>query len=152
MKLIEALRNDKTFMLSGIPTLVDKFNDETANLSTYVGTKAFSALTIDDDILNPINIIVRYATTKDHDDAVVARMIGAIETIAAKLVDSYDMERTPEQLDRAKYNLCRRVYDSSARAQKSGLFGAWEEKFNDYKIKSTVVTEETPAATETTEE
>lgn len=136
VKLIAALQTDKAFTDSDIRRAEELFAAEISDLDTYVGTKVLKGLTPRSDDLNPINIICRYNTSRGHSMEVSAKLIGALEEIARELAERYNIERNAQELEKAKYRICRKIYDSSKRCKgRSEIFGRWEEKFKEYRIK-----------------
>ncbi len=136
IKLIEALRADKVFTGCDIPALEQRFNEELEDLVTYVGTDVLKGLTVKKEDLNPVNVIVRYNETPRHKKTVSANLISALEKIASELAERYNVERSGQQLDEAKFRICRKIYDSSRRTKgKSEIFARWESEFKKFKIK-----------------
>ncbi len=138
-KLITFLKNDSRFMLSDIADLEAEYKREMEELNTYVGTTVFKGLTTAVEDVNPINVIVRFNVSRVRNVQVTGNMIGALEDIARDLVDNYNMDRSKEQLEEAKFRLCKRIYDSATRSKgRTETFGAWEAKFERYNLKDTV--------------
>lgn len=135
-KLIVALKTDKVFTGIDIPKLEQRFNEETEEMVTYVGTEVLQGLTTSKEDFNPISVVSRYNESPRHNKLISAVLIGALEKIAGELAQRYHLERSQKQLEEAKYRICRKIYDSSKRTKgKSQIFGRWEEAFAKYKIK-----------------
>lgn len=131
IKLFEVLQNDSMFMNTNIPELEKKLANELEDLVNY-DTEVLNGLTPKSDILNPIDLICRYNELPKHNRGVTKRLINALESIALDLVKSYQVERSSEKLEKAKFKICKRIYDSSKRIKgKAEIFENWETKFSE---------------------
>ncbi len=138
-KLIESLKNDKVFTSYIILELEKRFAEEIEEMVTYVGTDVLKGLMPKKDDLNPIDVITRYNESRKHDSSISAYLIGSLEKIAHELASSYNAERSDEQINEAKYKICRMIYDSSERVKgRSDIFARWEHAFKEYKIEKAV--------------
>lgn len=135
-KLIEALKTDKVFTSADIPNLEHRLSEELEEMTTYVGTDVFKGLTTAREELNPISVIARYNGGRKRDKFISAALIGALEKIAQELAEHYDMERTEKSREKAKYTICKRIYDSSKRVKgKTEIFARWLDAFERCKVK-----------------
>lgn len=142
-KIIDALKADELFINSVIYEVEKRYQEEIAEIDTYVGTEVLKGLTTKKEDLNPINFVCRYNEDINHDIQISANLISALETIAKELVEKYNTVRSEEKIDEAKFRLCKRIYDSSTRVKGRALvFSRWEAAFKDYKFKETGATEE----------
>ena len=134
--LLEALRTDRVFVGSDVLKLEEKFAKELVDMDTYVGTKLMKGLAGGREETNPVQIIIRYNEGPQHSHKVTTALIDALESFAVEMVKKYDEQRDEKQMEVATYRICRKIYDSCKRTQgKSKVFGKWEKKFDDYKIK-----------------
>ncbi|MBQ2881229.1 MAG: hypothetical protein IJE40_03070, partial [Clostridia bacterium] len=138
LNLIEVLKADKVFTGTDIPALEQRFKAEMEELITYEGTEVLKGLTTKVEDLNPICIVSRYNETIGHKKLYSAVLVKALEDIAGEMAASYKVERSEKQCEEAKYGICKRIYDSSARYRgKADVFGNWETAFEKYKLKET---------------
>ncbi len=129
-KLMETLRNDGAFAVDVTKEVLDIFEYEKMDMDTYVGTKAYKGITTSNEDLNAVTIICRYDAMRGSKTGVKTGLISALEEIIGELVDSYNMDREPEQIAEAKLSLLKRVYDSSARVDgKAVAFKSWVDDF-----------------------
>lgn len=134
-KFIAALRSDKVFTDTDIPKLEEQFQEELKEMVNYVDTDVFKGLTVKKEDLNPINVIARYKEAAGHDESIYAALIGSLEKIPEQMAEKYDVERTKQAVEAAKFRICKKIYDSSSRTKgKSESFGSWETAFEKYKI------------------
>lgn len=133
--IIEALREDQVFVSSDRIRVEAMFEKELKNMSTYIGTQVLQGLVTKNEDLNPINLVCRYNEANVHDLNVSAYLIGALEKIAKELAEKYNVDRSEEMVEEAKYRICKRIYDSSTRKKgKSEIFSEWEEAFTRLHI------------------
>ena len=134
--LIDALKKDEVFSNIDIPALKKKYEKDLDDLVTYEGTDVFKGLTGRGEDFKPVTVIIRYNEALGHDFYITAGLIGALEKIASDLAEHYNMVRSDEQIEKAKFRICRRFYDSSKRiAGRENLFDVWEEKFKEFDIR-----------------
>ncbi len=130
-QLLSALKSDSVFMLEDIGELEEMFASECESMdSTYVGTKVYSGLLSKNDHLNPIEIVVRYATSRSQSKKVTQRLIASLESIAQELAEGLDMVRSKEKIEEAKVELCYRIYATTKRSKGvQSVFNAWYKSF-----------------------
>ncbi|MBQ3055405.1 MAG: hypothetical protein IJC88_04800 [Oscillospiraceae bacterium] len=137
-KVIELLREDKVFASNELPAAKKLFAEEIEDLDNYVGTKVIKGLVKKSHDMNPVDFILRYAESVGNDERVTGRLIGALELIAREMVDAYGVNRSEESAEKAVFEICRKIYDSSSRTKgKEGVFKSWNDKFTELKIAGT---------------
>ena len=58
--------------------------------------------------------------------------------LAREMVDAYGVNRSEESAEKAVFEICRKIYDSSSRTKgKEGVFKSWNDKFTELKIAGT---------------
>ena len=136
-KLMAVLRAHPAFEMEIIPRLAKLHEEDMQNMTTYVGTKLISGLTTKGD-LNPVTMIVRYSTSRGSDKNTVGQLIGSLEELLYTVANQYNMNRTEEQVNEARYRLCHLIYTKAERSQgKQETFGAWNEIFAQMKLGDT---------------
>ncbi len=133
-QLLSALKADSEFMLDDIEELEAMFDSECKNMgTTYVGTEIYSGLLSKNDNLNPIDIIVRYATSRSRNKGVTQKLIASLESIARDLANSLDMNRSAEKAEKAKVELCYRIYSTTKRTKDvQTVFASWYKAFVEH--------------------
>lgn len=129
--LIAALKSDTNFEKDTVPRVTAAFEEDLANIKTYVGTKFMKGLSRNKE-LNPVTMIVRYATSRGSDGNLVVDLIDTLSVVIRKLPENYNMVRDDASIDAAMYRLCYKLYNDSDRTKdKAQVFGDWVKVFND---------------------
>lgn len=133
-KLIDALRVDVIFANVDIPAYEALFAQELKDLATYVGTRAMKGLTKKNEFLQPVDMIARYCSGAMHRKGIAAAMLNGLERIAESLVGNYNLSRSDESKEKAKFERCREFYAAASRKNlKDDVFKRWIAKFDDMK-------------------
>lgn len=154
--LIKSLRADMNFMEFDVPALEEKYQADIVRVHTFEGTDVVKGLKKDSDV-NPIRLLVRLNASAGADINFNLSLISGLEKIAEELAVSRDINREGNSLERSKYFVCRKIYDSSSGESlkdksakdkekaakdekerfakaKARVFSAWVEKFSYYNI------------------
>ncbi len=135
VKLLDVLKLDRVFIGTDIPQLDKKFKAELEEMTTYEGTKVLQGLKTKNDDLNPISFVSRYNEAPRHRFETSAVLISALETIAKELAEGYNLDRSEEDVEIAKFKICKKIYEASKRTKgKAEIFARWEEAFKQYKL------------------
>ncbi|MBQ3489131.1 MAG: hypothetical protein IJA86_00890 [Clostridia bacterium] len=131
--LVKFLLRDSVFISEDINILRERFKEDIANLSDYVGTKIYKYLLTEEDE-NPIKLIVSYSTCKDSCDDITEGMIKAIEDIMLQLIEAYDskrydMNRSDTSKTKAQTERLRQIYEACDCRGKENIFVAWTDRF-----------------------
>ena len=116
-RLIKALKGYPDFESSVAEYVKDKFKADLEKMSTYVGTDVIKGLLVSGD-LNPITMIVRYASARKPDPDVLADMIGGLREIMKKLAANYDKNRSDDLVEEASIRLLYKLYEKCELATK----------------------------------
>lgn len=138
-KILKCLKEDKTFTQRDIPMLEQRFEDDLEEISTYVGTDFYKGLVTKNKEFNPIEVVARYNDSPLSVRGVTGSLILALESFADDLARKYRQDRSEEKLRDAKYRICKKIYDSTARTKGvKKAFAEWEEEFGELDFEETV--------------
>lgn len=139
-KLVKILREDMVFVGKDMPALEKKYEEEIDNLTSYVGTAVLKGLMTKKDELNAVNVVLRYSEGRDRTVQTLAALVDALSKIAEEIASKYNADRSAEKLEKAKYEICKKLYDSTARTKgKAEVFSSWSSAFKQYGIKNETV-------------
>lgn len=149
-RLITALKLDGSFVIDA-EQLERRFLDECEKLIDYEGTEFLRGKVIKETKSkaegesvkttvgglgsaqdnNAVTMIVRYHNSSRHDDNVTAMLIQTLEKLCCELV-SYKYEPSEvEKIQHKGYELCKRIYTSSALSDKDiELISHWKEAWS----------------------
>ena len=132
-RLITALRGYPDFERSVARDAEARFARDLEGMTTYVSTDLIKGLLVEGD-LNPITMIVRYATAKDADAAIQADMLGALRVILKELASNYDMNRDDSMVYEAGVRLLHRLYEKSGMVTKRQILKELVKEFKSLKL------------------
>ncbi len=132
-RLITALRGYPDFEMSIARDLEAKFENDLEGMTTYVGTKIIKGLLVEGD-LNPITMIVRYATAKDANTGIKADMLGGLRVILKELASNYDTNRSDDMIYEASVRLLHRLYEKSGMVTKRQTLKELVKEFKNLKL------------------
>ena len=132
-RLISALRSYPDFEMSIARDLVEKFEADLEDMTTYVGTKIIKGLLVEGD-MNPISVIVRYAASKDADASVRVDMLGALRVLMKEVASHYDMNRSDAMVNEASVRLLHRLYEKSNMVTKKQYLKELVSEFKALKL------------------
>ena len=129
--LIKALKSDAEFEKETTVRLQKLYDEDIANMTTYVGTKLMKGLMRKDE-LNPVSMITKYNTSRGRNRDLTDDLIASLEEVLRTLPENYDIVRDEKSVERAMYRLCYRIYNESTRTGgKEETFSAWLHVFGD---------------------
>lgn len=138
LQLLAALRLDPKFMYDAA-AMEQAFAMECA-MPNYEGTLFLRGKTRDKEIVgglgakndnNAMTIIVRYHNSTRHEDSVTASLIAALEELCRDLVRNNYGRNENAKIERAGYELCKRIYDASTMKDKDiELINPWQDAWS----------------------
>lgn len=132
-RLIAALRNYPDFESSIARDMQVEFEKDLEVMTTYVGTKLIQGLLVEGD-LNPITMIVRYASAKDAVSSVAGDMLGGLRALLKELAAHYDLNRSDELIAIATVRLLHRFYEKCGLVSKRQYLRELVKEFKSLKL------------------
>lgn len=130
--LLKAIKKDQNFQRA-LPELEDRYGKELESMRQYVSTGVLQGL-MQDGELNAVTMVLRCYRAPGG-DKFYSELIGALSTIAGELAGSYKKMRDESEREKAKYDICRRMYNScKASKDRQDVFETWLDKFREYGI------------------
>ena len=130
--LLKAIKKDQNFQRA-LPELEDRYGKELESMRQYVSTGVLQGL-MQDGELNAVTMVLRCYRAPGG-DKFYSELIGALSTIAGELAGSYKKTRDESEREKAKYDICRRMYNScKASKDRQEVFAVWLNKFREYGI------------------
>lgn len=130
--LLKAIKKDQNFQRA-LPGLEDRYGKELESMRQYVSTGVLQGL-MQDGELNAVTMVLRCYRAPGG-DKFYSELIGALSTIAGELAGSYKKMRDESEREKAKYDICRRMYNScKASKDRQDVFETWLDKFREYGI------------------
>ena len=97
----------------------------------YVSTGVLQGL-MQDGELNAVTMVLRCYRAPGG-DKFYSELIGALSTIAGELAGSYKKMRDESEREKAKYDICRRMYNScKASKDRQEVFAVWLKRFQEF--------------------
>ncbi len=132
-RLLAALRTYPDFESSIARDMQTKFEKDVEVMKTYVGTELIQGLLVEGD-LNPITMIVRYASAKDASATVAGDMLGGLRAILKELAANYDLNRSNELIYVASVRLLHRFYEKCGLVSKRQYLKDLIKEFKSLKL------------------
>ena len=136
-KLLFVLKNDGRFMTETASDMEERRKADFASTSkTYVTTDMYSGFV--GTAINPIDLVATYNKEKGHSASEVVTLVSVLGDLVGELVDNFDLERTAEEEEKKKYELCRDIYDEAKLKNadsRKDAFATWLNKFKVLKLK-----------------
>lgn len=132
-RLIAALRSYPDFEMGIARDVQAKFENDVEGMTTYVGTDLIQGLLVKGD-LNPITVIVRYASSKDASGTVKADLLGGLRAVLVELASHYDLNRSKEMIYVASVRLLHRLYEKSGLVTKRQNLKELVREFKSLKL------------------
>lgn len=130
--LLKAIKKDQNFQRA-LPGLEDRYGKELESMRQYVSTGVLQGL-MQDGELNAVTMVLRCYRAPGG-DKFYSELIGALSTIAGELAGSYKKMRDESEREKAKYDICRRMYNScKASKDRQEVFAVWLNKFREYGL------------------
>ena len=130
--LLKAIKKDQNFQRA-LPELEDRYGKELESMRQYVSTGVLQGL-MQDGELNAVTMVLRCYRAPGG-DKFYSELIGALSTIAGELAGSYKKMRDESEREKAKYDICRRMYNScKASKDRQDVFAVWLNKFREYGL------------------
>ena len=130
--LLKAIKKDQNFQRA-LPGLENQYGKELESMRQYVSTGVLQGL-MQDGELNAVTMVLRCYRAPGG-DKFYSELIGALSTIAGELAGSYKKMRDESEREKAKYDICRRMYNScKASKDRQDVFETWLDKFREYGI------------------